>query len=154
LDPKIPNDAPQQGPSADLYLYYDNWIKAYQTEIWESVAPPPRKYHDFKVLDQIGRMGAITSVFDFKEFISKLPSLRRLELSFRESDTHLPSGHQIRDPQWDNNYARNHQAPVSPLPSDNDKNTIPDNSYLIDFQRGYFFENIDTINPVRYLNAM
>jgi mannose-6-phosphate isomerase-like protein (cupin superfamily) len=154
LDPKIPDDAPEQGPAADLYLHFDKWINAYQTEIWESVAPPPRKYHDFKVLDQIGRMGSITSVFAFKDLIRVLPSLRRAELSFRENDIDLPFGYQIRDAQWDNNYTRNHQAPVSRLPSDNDKNTILDSSYLIDFQRGHFFENVDTIDPVRYRNGM
>ena len=154
LDPKIPDNAPEQGPTADLYLHFDKWINAYQTEIWASVAPPPRKYHDFKVLDQIGRMGSITSVFAFKDLIRDLQSLRRLELSFRENDIDLPSGYQIQDAQWDNNYTRNHQAPVSPQPNDNEKNTILDNSYLIDFQRGHFFENVDAINPVRYRNAM
>jgi oxalate decarboxylase/phosphoglucose isomerase-like protein (cupin superfamily) len=154
LDPAIPDDAPEQGPAADLYLHFDKWINAYQTEIWESVAPPPRKYHDFKVLDQIGRMGSITSVFAFKDLIRDLRSLRRLELSFRENDIDLPFGYQIRDAQWDNNYTRNHQAPVSPEPSDNDKNTIVDSSYLIDFQRGHFLENVDAIAPVRYRNGM
>jgi hypothetical protein len=154
LDPKIPDDQAEQGPAASLYLHFDKWINAYQTEIWESVSAPPRKYHDFKVLDQIGRMGSITSVFAFKDLIRDVGSLRRVELSFRENDIDLPFGYQINDPQWDNNYTRNHQAPVSPVPSDNDKNTIPDNSYLIDFQRGHFFENVDTIPPVRYLNGM
>jgi mannose-6-phosphate isomerase-like protein (cupin superfamily) len=154
LDPEIPDNAPEQGPQADLYLHFDKWINAYQTEIWESVSAPPRKYHDFKVLDQIGRMGSITSVFAFKDIIRDLRSLRRLEVSFRENDIDLPFGYFIRDPQWDNNYTRNHQAPVSPKPSDNDKNTIPDNSYLIDFQRGHFFEDVDSLDPVRYLNGM
>jgi oxalate decarboxylase/phosphoglucose isomerase-like protein (cupin superfamily) len=154
LDPKAPADAPNQGPTAELYLHFDKWINAYQTEIWESVAPPPRKYHDFKVLDQIGRMGSITSVFAFKELIRNLPSLRQLELSFRENDIDLPFGYRIQDPQWDNDYTRNHQAPVSPIPSDNAKNTIEDDSYLIDFQRGHFFDEVDTMQPVRYLNAM
>jgi mannose-6-phosphate isomerase-like protein (cupin superfamily) len=141
-------------PKVDLYLHFDKWINAYQTEIWESVAPPTRKHHDFKVLDQIGRMGSITSVFAFKDLIQDIRKLRRLELSFRENDLDLPFGYTINDPQWDNNYLRNHQAPVSPKPSDNDKNTIEDDSYLIDFQRGYFFKNIDEIEPVRYLNGM
>jgi mannose-6-phosphate isomerase-like protein (cupin superfamily) len=153
-DPKIPSDATEQGPATDLYLHFDKWINAYQTEIWETVAPPPRKYHDFKVLDQIGRMGSITSVFAFKELIRNLPSLRQVELSFRENDIDLPFGYRIQDPQWDNDYTRNHQAPISPKPSDNDKNTIQDNSYLIDFQRGHFFDEVDTMQPVRYLNAM
>ena len=146
IDPLAPDNAPE-GPQADLYLHFDKWINAYQTEIWESVSAPPRKYHDFKVLDQIGRMGSITSVFAFKYIIRDLPSLRRLEISFRENDIDLPFGYSIRDPQWDNNYTRNHQAPVSPKPSDNEKNTIADNSYLIDFQRGHFFEEVDDLDP-------
>jgi len=154
LDPTLPSDAPDGGPVADLYLHFDKWINAYQTEIWESFAPPPRKYHDFKVLDQIGRMGSITSVFGFKDLIRDLQSLRQLELSFHENDIDLPFGYRIQDPQWDNDYTRNHQAPVSPIPSDNSKNTIEDDSYLIDFQRGHFFDEVDTMQPVRYLNAM
>jgi mannose-6-phosphate isomerase-like protein (cupin superfamily) len=141
-------------PRADLYLHYDKWINAYQTEIWERVSPPPRMHHDFKVLDQIGRMGSITSAFQFKDLISDIGNLRRLELSFRENDIDLPFGYVINDPQWDNNYLRNHQAPVSNVPSDNAKNTIEDDSYLIDFQRGHFFENIDKLDPVRYVNGM
>jgi mannose-6-phosphate isomerase-like protein (cupin superfamily) len=154
LDPKIPDDQAEQGPAASLYLHFDKWINAYQTEIWESVSAPPRKYHDFKVLDQIGRMGSITSVFAFKDLLRDVGALRRLELSFRENDIDLPFGYQINDPQWDNNYTRNHQAPVSRLPSDNDKNTIVDNSYLIDFQRGHFFDEVDKIAPVLYRNGM
>jgi mannose-6-phosphate isomerase-like protein (cupin superfamily) len=141
-------------PKADLTLHFDKWINAYQTEIWESVSAPPRKHHDFKVLDQIGRMGSITSVFNFKDLIRDITALRRLELSFRENDIDLPFGYVIADPQWDNNYLRNHQAPVSDVPSDNAKNTIEDDSYLIDFQRGHFFENIDKLDPVRYVNGM
>jgi mannose-6-phosphate isomerase-like protein (cupin superfamily) len=141
-------------PRADIYLHFDKWINAYQTEIWESVSPPERMHHDFKVLDQIGRMGSITSVFQFKDLISDIKKLRRLELSFRENDIDLPFGYVITDPQWDNNYLRNHQAPVSNVPSDNAKNTIEDDSYLIDFQRGHFFENIDKLDPVRYVNGM
>jgi mannose-6-phosphate isomerase-like protein (cupin superfamily) len=154
LDPRIPNDQPEQGPEATLYLHFDKWINAYQTEIWESVSAPPRKYHDFKVLDQMGRMGSITSVFAFKDIIRDLGGLRRLELSFRENDVNLPFGYIIKEPEWDNNYTRNHQVPVSQIPSDNAKNTILDNSYLIDFQRGHFFECIDNLDPVRYKNGM
>src|SRR5205807_1491976 len=29
LDPKIPPDARDQGPAADLYLHFDKWINAY-----------------------------------------------------------------------------------------------------------------------------
>src|SRR6266480_398092 len=85
-------NAPPAGPSATLSLHYDKWINAYQTEIWETVTLPQSKHHDFKVLDQIGRMGPIT--------------------------------------------------------------TVADSNYLVDFQRGHFFDNVDTIAPVRYRNGM
>jgi mannose-6-phosphate isomerase-like protein (cupin superfamily) len=154
LDPQIPPEQTERQPQTLLYLHFDKWINAYQTEIWETVSPPPRKHHDFKVLDQIGRMGSITSVFQFKDLVRNIRDLRRLELAFRENDIDLPFGYTINNPQWDNNYLRNHQAPVSSQPSDNAKNTIEDDSYLIDFQRGYFFENIDKIDPVKYRNGM
>jgi len=153
LDPDADPDQHPQGPSADLSLHYDRWINAYQTEIWESVAPPPRKWHDFKVLDQIGRSGPITSVFDFKRLLNPIKRLRRLELSFRENDLDLPFGYRINNPQHDNNYLRNHQVPNTQDPS-SDANTINDGCYLIDFQRGYFFDNIDQVAPVRYRNGM
>jgi mannose-6-phosphate isomerase-like protein (cupin superfamily) len=153
LTPGADPDQPPQGPSADLFLHYDKWINAYQAEIWESVAPPPRKTHDFKVLDQIGRSGPITSVFDFKPLLADLRGLRRLELSFRENDVDLPFGYRINNPQADNNYLRNHQVPNTQDPS-SDANTVNDGCYLIDFQRGHFFDNVDTLAPVRYRNGM
>src|SRR5262249_39406997 len=81
LDPAAPAATPT-GPSARLHLHFDKWINAYQTEIWESVTPPDRKWHDFKVIDQIGRMGPITSVFALKDLLHDVRALRRLELSF------------------------------------------------------------------------
>jgi mannose-6-phosphate isomerase-like protein (cupin superfamily) len=153
LDPAAPPEQHPKGPSAQLFLHYDKWINAYQTEIWESVAAPPRKWHDFKVLDQIGRRGSITSVFDFKDLLRDIKRLRRLELSFRENDVDLPFGYRINNPQKDDNYLRNHQVPNTQNPSA-DENTVNDGCYLIDFQRGYFFENIDTVAPVRYRNGM
>src|SRR5437870_1273243 len=57
LDPKAQDG---QGPEAEITLHFDKWINAYQAEIWESVAAPPRKHHDYRILDQIGRMGPIT----------------------------------------------------------------------------------------------
>src|SRR5262245_34959866 len=153
LDPDADPGAPSHGPAADLFLHYDKWINAYQAEIWESVAPPPRKSHDFKVLDQIGRSGPITSVFAFKPLLHEIKRLRRLEVSFRENDVDLPFGYRINNPQYDNNYLRNHQVPNTQDPS-SDANTVNDGCYLIDFQRGYFFENIDGVAPVRYRNGM
>ena len=153
-DPAMPiGDGAGQGPQATVPLYFDRWINAYQVEIWETVTPPDRRYHDFKVLDQIGRNGPITSMYQFKDLLHDLKALRRLEVSFRENDVDLPFGYSINNPQWDNNYLRNHQVPFTQQPSAG-QNTVEDDSYLIDFQRGHFFENIDTLEPVRYLNAM
>jgi mannose-6-phosphate isomerase-like protein (cupin superfamily) len=153
LDPDADPNLPPQGPTANLFLHYDKWINAYQAEIWESVTPPPRKSHDFKVVDQIGRSGPITSVFAFKPLLGEIKRLRRLEVSFRENDVDLPFGYRINNPQFDNNYLRNHQVPNTQDPS-SDANTVNDGCYLIDFQRGYFFENIDEVAPVRYRNGM
>ena len=146
-------NAPPVGPSATLSLHYDKWINAYQTEIWETVTLPPRKRHDFKVLDQIGRMGPITSVADFKDLLHDIKGIRRLELSFRENNIDLPFGYTIGNPEWDNNFIRNHQVPNTQEPSSN-QNTVDDFNYLIDFQRGHFFDNIDNTAPVRYRNGM
>ena len=125
----------------------------YQAEIWETVSPPGRTHHDFKVLDQIGRRGPITSVFDFKDILHRLGDLKRLELSFRENDVDLPFGYRIDRPQRDDNYMRNHQVPITNNPSA-DQNTVLDSSYLIDFHRGHFFTNIDQMAAVRYRNGM
>ena len=150
FDPDLTGD---QGPEAQLFLHFDKWINAYQAEIWETVAPPPRKSHDFRVLDQIGRMGPITSVFEFKSLIGNLKALGRLEVAFREADVDLPFGYRINDPQWDNNFLRSHQVPKVDPPS-SFENTVEDDSYLVDFQRGYFVDNVDDVKPVRYRNAM
>jgi len=144
---------PPEGPAALLYLHYDKWINAYQTEIWETVTLPRGQHHDFKVLDQIGRMGPITSVFSFKDLLHDLRNVRRLELAFRENDVDLPFGYTIGNPQWDNNFTRNYQMPNTGEPSAGENNVAVDN-YLIDFQRAHFFENVDELPPVRYRNAM
>jgi mannose-6-phosphate isomerase-like protein (cupin superfamily) len=142
-----------EGPHADLVLHYDKWINAYQTEIWESVAAPPRKHHDFRVLDQIGRMGPITTIYEFKDLLRDVKSIRRVELAFREADLDRPSGARIDAPEWDNNYLRSHQVPNVRKPSSSE-NTVLDRNYLIDFRRGYYFDNIRDLEPVRYENAM
>jgi mannose-6-phosphate isomerase-like protein (cupin superfamily) len=146
-------DGPCNGPQQTIHLHYDKWINAYQAEIWETVSPPARTFHDFRVLDQIGRLGPITSVLAFKDLIHEIARLKRLELSFLENDVDLPFGYQIAQPETDNNYTRNHQVPNTQNPSA-DENTVADNSYLIDFQRGHFFTNVDELAPVRYRNGM
>lgn len=151
IDPK--KNSGEDGPSAVIKLHYDNWINAYQAEIWETVAPPARKSHDFRVLDQIGCMGPITSVYAFKGLLADLPTLGKVELAFSEADKEDPSGKGVDDAQWDNNYLRSHQVPNTQTPSAQE-NTVSDQNYLIDFRRGYFHQNIRDITPVRYENAM
>src|SRR4029453_2985759 len=141
------------GPKAEIAMHLHLWINAYKAEIWETVSPPRRTHHDFKVLDQIGRRGPITSVFDFKDILHRLGDLKRLELSFRENDVDLPFGYRIGRQQRDANYMRNHQVPRTNNPSA-DQNTVLDSSYLIDFPRGHFFTNIDEMAAVRYRSGM
>ncbi|HKX30504.1 MAG TPA: cupin domain-containing protein, partial [Blastocatellia bacterium] len=111
----------------------------------------------FAVLDQMGRHGSITKLQAFVPVLQQIKQLKRMELSFRENDRDLPFGYQIqeRDSQWDNNYEGSHQEPRSNVPSDNASNTISDNNYAINFQRGWYFNDIrDQVKPVRYRNAM
>jgi oxalate decarboxylase/phosphoglucose isomerase-like protein (cupin superfamily) len=150
IDPKQDGE---EGPEASLLLHHDKWINAYQTEIWESVAPPPAKRHDYRVLDQIGRSGPITSVFAFKDLIARLSEVRRIELAFHEPEVESITRRKIANPTWDNNYLRSHQVPNKLEPS-SFENTVLDRNYLIDFRRGYFFSNLRNLEPVRYRNAM
>lgn len=149
-----PGREPEDGPyTHDVILHFDKWINAYQAEIWETVAPPPGKRHDFRILDQIGRSGPITSIFQFKSLLARLFEVRRIELAFREPDTESVTRQAIPNPQWDNNYLRTHQVPNKPEPSSSE-NTVHDDNYLIDFRRGYFFSNLRDLAPVQYRNAM
>lgn len=130
------------------------WINAYQVEIWQTLEPPsPEMRHHFQVLAQMGPTGSITRVRQFSPIIEVINQLDRVELAFRENDVNIPYGVPIVDPKWDNNYERSHQSPVSPLPSDNARNTIPVGNYLVDFQKGWFLD-AEKIRPVRYRNAM
>ena len=102
---------------------------------------------------RLAAWGRSPASLDFKDLLHDIKSIRRLELSFRENDIDLPFGYTIRNPEWDNNFVRNHQVPNTQEPS-SDQNTVDDSNYLIDFQRGHFFDNIDTVAPVRYRNGM
>lgn len=137
-------------------LEYCNWIDAYQVELWETLEAPAGSYHDYKVLDMMGKDGSITRIPSFSKAMGKLPSdlsnLNRFELAFRENDLDLPVGYTINNPEWDNNFERSFQQPNNSAPSSDD-NTIAVGNYLIDFQRGYYIES-STVEPVRYLNAM
>ena len=139
---------------ARVKLNYCPWIDAYQVEIWETLEPPSTTHHDFQILDQMGREGSITRVGVFNPALREVKAIKQLELAFRENDRNLPSGYPVSDDQasWDNAYLRSHQEPRTPDPSSS-QNTILDQNYLIDFQRGWFLQASDIL-PVRYLNAM
>lgn len=154
IDPGQPDPEGEDGPAEnDVTLHYDKWINAYQTEIWETVAPPPGKRHDFRVLDQIGLSGSITSVYAFKGLMAQLFDVRKVELAFHEPAIESITRNKIADPVWDNNYLRSFQKPVVADPSSS-QNTIAKLNYLVDFRRGYFFSNLRDLEPVKYRNAM
>lgn len=146
-----PND-PAKGVEATTKLHYCPWIQAFQVEIWQTLEAPGASYHDFKVLDMMGKDGDITEIASLSSALDDLKSIKQVALAARENDRDLPSGYSIGNPQWDNNFGRTHQAPNVADPSA-DVNTVRDLNYLIDFQRGWFL-NARATDPVRYRNAM
>ena len=138
-----------------LTLGYCPWVDAYQAEIWATLEPPSGARHDIKVLDLMGRHGAITRVPSFSPAIREIRRIRRVQLAFRENETHEPLGYGISDADaaWDNFYDRNIQVPNTNNPSDQ-TNTVPSKHYEIDFRRGWFIQDASKVAPVRYRNAM
>lgn len=134
-------------------LHYDNWIDAYQTEIWSSLEPPATKHHDAKVANMMGREGSITRVRAFNAALADYDNILQVELAFRENDIDIPLGYKIGDFQWDNDYGRTYQVPNTQTPSA-PENTVQVSNYLIDFRRGWFFQKVRDLAPVRYKNAM
>ncbi|MBN3962441.1 cupin domain-containing protein [Nostoc sp. NMS8] len=149
----LPEDQSKKAESR-VKLHYCPWIDAYTVEIWETLEAPATSYHDFQILDQMGRNGPITRVKAFNPALQDIKALTQIELAFRENDRNLPTGYQISDAEtaWDNDYSRSHQEPRTQDPS-SPQNTISDQNYLINFQRGWFLQAPD-IQPVRYRNAM
>jgi len=151
----LPDDSSKTA-EATFKLHYCPWVGAYQVEIWETLEPPTGSNHDYKVLDMMGKDASITRIKAFCPALGKtqddLKSLIRLELAFRENDKDLPFGYTINQPQWDNDFMRSHQEPLSTEPS-SFQNTVSDKSYLINFQRGWFLDT-NTIQPNYYRNAM
>lgn len=149
----MPDDRTKMAESR-VKLHYCPWVDAFQVEIWETLEPPGNSFHDFQVLDQMGRDCPITRVRAFNPALQEIKSLRQLELAFRENDRDLPTGYAINDNDtvWDNGYLRSHQEPRTSSPS-SPNNTILDQNYLINFQRGWYLQTPD-IQPVRYRNAM
>lgn len=147
-------DAPTPPAEEVVKLQYCPWVDAYQVEIWETLEPPSGKRHDYRVQDLMGRFGSITTVGAFRPALRNLKALRRAEIAFRENEVDLPFGYMIAsgEVQWDNNFLRSHQEPRKDEPS-SPENTVEDRNYLLDFQRGWFF-NARDVKPVRYRNAM
>ncbi|KYC40428.1 cupin [Scytonema hofmannii PCC 7110] len=139
---------------ARVKLHYCHWTDAYQVEIWETLEPPGNTSHDYRVLDQMGYNRPITRVREFSPALQDIKAIKQVELAFRESDRHLPMGYPISDNNaaWDNGYGSTHQEPRNPEPSA-PENTVLDQNYLLNFQRGWFLQTQD-IEPVRYRDVM
>lgn len=148
----IPEDK-SKAANAELQLHFCPWIDAFQVEVWETLEAPPTKRHDVKVLGLMGARGEITKVRSWAGILADMGKLKQVELAFRENDTDDPFGYRIGNPQWDNDYFRSYQVPNTNQPSA-PQNTVEVDNYLIDFQRGWFFDDVSKVAPVRYENAM
>jgi oxalate decarboxylase/phosphoglucose isomerase-like protein (cupin superfamily) len=145
-------DASRNG-QAWIKLHLDPWINAYQAEVWDTLDAPLTKDHDAKVSNMMGRQGSITRVRAFDGALADVGNIHQAEIFFRENDVDLPVGYKIGDAQTDGDYGRTFQVPNTQTPSD-PGNTVAVNCYLLDFQRGWFFQKVRDIPPVRYKNAM
>jgi mannose-6-phosphate isomerase-like protein (cupin superfamily) len=153
-DVRLCPEDPGRTVEGSVKMHFCSYIDAYQVEIWETLEPPPRKSHDIKVLDDMGRNGSITRVRSFSRVLADIDNLHQLELAFRENDIDLPFGYRINDPQSDTAFHGTYQAPLSDQPSA-PENTIPTDRYLINFRRGWFFANAhEQVKPVRYRNGL
>src|SRR5439155_22827143 len=115
--------------------------------------PPAGTSHDHRVLALMGRDAPITRASELAPALADLPSLRQVAVAFREDDRLFPTGQPIGNTQWDNAYLRSHQVPNTPEPS-SDQNTVPDGTYQLDFQRGFFLPDAAAVAPVNYRNPM
>jgi mannose-6-phosphate isomerase-like protein (cupin superfamily) len=136
-----------------IVLHFDAIAGAYCVELWETLEPPAGSTHDYRVLPLMGRDAPITRVPALVPALGDIKGLRRIEFAVREDDNQYPTARPTTDPQWDNNFARTQQVPNTQEPSSGE-NTVDVKNYLLDFQRGFFFEDAHAITPVRYRNAM
>jgi mannose-6-phosphate isomerase-like protein (cupin superfamily) len=134
-------------------LHYDPWVHSFQSEIWETLEPPNNNFHDLSVLEMMGRSGPITRVRDFNPLLRDIKGIKHVQIAFREPETTPGSNHTVVNPVWDNNFSRTHQEPRQPDVPSSDQNTVRDNNYSLDFQRGYH-KHTDDVVPVKYLNAL
>ncbi len=146
---------PEGGPPGEttVTLHWDPLISAYAAEIWETLEAPAGTTHDHRVLALMGRDAPITRASELAPALGDLPSLRRVAVAFREEAVLYPTGQSIGNTQWDNSYLRSHQEPRNPEPS-SPENTVADENYLLDFQRGFFIQDAQSVPPVSYRNAM
>jgi mannose-6-phosphate isomerase-like protein (cupin superfamily) len=138
---------------ANIVLHFDALVDAYCVELWETLEPPAGSAHDYRVLTLMGRDAKITRVPALVSQLHDIKALRGIEFAVREDDTQYPTRRPTDDPQWDNNFARKIQVPKTHDPS-SAQNTVDVMNYLLDFQRGFFFEDAHALDPVRYRNAM
>ena len=140
---------------ARLTLTHCPWIDGYQVECWETLEPPVGRRHDYQVLDMMGAGGSITTVPALNAALANIGQIKWVNLSFREGQYAYPSGFFIsdQDAAWDDSYRRNVQVPNTQAPS-SDQNTVMESSYGLNFQRGWYFDNVRRMAPVRYRNAM
>jgi mannose-6-phosphate isomerase-like protein (cupin superfamily) len=148
----IPDDASRAGETT-LTLHWDPLIDAYAAEVWETLETPPGSTHDHRVSVLMGRDAPITRASELSPALADLPTLRQIAVAFREEDTLYPTGQPIGDVQWDNAYLRSHQEPRNPAPN-SPENTVTDDNYLLNFQRGFFIPDASAVPPVSYLDAM
>ncbi|MEI7686345.1 MAG: cupin domain-containing protein, partial [Planctomycetota bacterium] len=142
----------ERGPASTVKLTFDEAIKAFQVEVWETLEPPPTCTHDIEVLDQMGRHRSITARNELKSALHDLKALQGIEIAFREDDVDFRTGLRIDAPTWDDNYGRSHQTPRSPEP-DSPQNTETLRNYFIGFHKVVYLDAAET-TPVRYRNLL
>lgn len=148
----MPTDPAKSGESI-VTLHWDPVISAYAVEVWETLEPPAGTTHDHRILALMGRNAPITRASELSPALADLPGLRHIAVAFREDDRLFPTGQPIGNLQWDNDYLRSHQAPNTPEPS-SDANTVLDQNYLLNFQRGFYLPDASAVPPVNYRNPM
>lgn len=149
-------ESPEAYVWATVPMYYCPWVDAFQVELWENLEPRPGRRHDLAVSDMIGYGGSITRVPAFSELLKDVKAVRRLKLQFREAERQIPTGWTITDPARDDQYKRNIQVPNREQPFDlpGGNTTEQVDAYAIDFQRGWFVEDVSAIKPTVYSNPM
>ena len=143
-----------QTVNATFRLTFCNWVRVFQVELWDNLEPVAGASHHFKVLAQMGLNGAITHIPALDAALQNPDNVKVVNLSFREDYKDEPFGYQISSDSAtsDCDYFRTYQAPNNPQPSSPD-NTVHVNTYMVDFQRGWFLNSANVV-PVRYSNAM